>query len=215
MTSRSVVLALLLAATAAGTAAANPACPLNHLMAGGPVDSSLPVDSRTRSVCDPYGCADCAVSYDIPAGQLSASSASSGATGTGGNVMVQDDFKMVGLAAGTPATLTVHMGLFPSGFFAANLRDGLGHVASASGDGTDNSPVDLTLDVAALAGEPFRLQFELAVYNSYVGDGSVSASFSFTGIPPGAGVVSCNGYVSNPAVPARPASWGKLKRLYR
>jgi len=215
MTPRSIVPALLLAATACGTAAANPSCPLNHLMAGVSVDSSLPVDHRSSSVCDPYGCADVSVSYSIPAAQLSASSGSSGAMGTGGSVLVQDDFTLIGPAAGTPATLTVHMAVGRSGYLAAYLRDGLGTETSTSGDGTDNSPVDLTLDVAALAGQPFRLQFELVVYNYYVGDGSVFAHFSFTGIPPGAAVVSCNGYASGQVVPARATSWGRLKSLYR
>lgn len=206
---------ILFALLLAGTAAADTSCPSNRMTLRLAVQSSLPADTRTSSVCDPYGCADAEVGYDIPAGFLHASASSSGATGTGGDVLVQDDFKLIGLASGTPASLVIHLDLARSGYFTAHVRDALGNDLAQSGDGSDDSPVNMTLDMATLAGQPFRLQFELVVFNHYIGDGSVSAQFSFTGVPPGAAVVSCNGYVSDHTVPARAMNWGRLKAMYR
>jgi len=74
----------------------------------------------------------------------------------------------------------------------------------------------LALDVPAVSGQPFSLQFRVLVAaGGFNGDGFVGANFSFSGLPPGSAVVSCNGYDSGQAVPTKRSSWGALKSHYR
>ena len=190
-------------------------CPSNQMGVGtGQVTSTLPADSHTTS--DTY------VSYNVPAATMSLSmSVCSGMfeCGNAANVVVEDDFSLFGLPPGTPVALTAHLGVSLNGGFSgtgtysnvtAYLKDALGGQQSAYAPGT----FDITLPVAAVAGQTFRLHFEL--YGSTLhssGDGS--ATFSFTGIPPGAAVTSCQGYVSDSTVPARAMTWGRLKTHYR
>jgi hypothetical protein len=67
-----------------------------------------------------------------------------------------------------------------------------------------------------VAGTPVPVEVELTAYQSaggrHVADGD--ATVRFLGLPPGAHVVSCQGYL-DPGTPALPASWGSLKARYR
>ena len=188
-------------------------CPSNHMGAGFGVTSTLPIDS--------YGTSDTYVSYNVPAATLSLSMSNCSGTpecGNAADVIVEDDFSLFGLPPGTPVSLTAHLagtlnGGFGGGTYAlvrAHLKDALGGQQDAS------SPAifDLTLPVAAVAGETFRLRFELDG-NTLQSSGTGSATFSFTGIPPGAAVTSCQGYVSDRSVPVRAMSWARLKTHYR
>ena len=198
----------------AAPAMAGPICPSNNMNACTIASSILPADSRTCSVCDIYGCSSVNAHYDIPGASLNVSVSVYGEGGNAGGVVVQDDFHVIGVASGTPLTFTAHLlvGLTNAN---ANLTDAFGHTASAT---TDTNPLqtELTLEVAALAGEPFRLVFELqATGDAVSGTGSGTGHFSFSGIPQGAAVASCNGYVSDPLVPTHVTSWGRLKSMYR
>ena len=67
-----------------------------------------------------------------------------------------------------------------------------------------------------VAGTPAPVRVELTAYQSaggrHVADGD--AAIRFLGLPPGAHVVSCQGY-ADPSTPALPSSWGEVKALYR
>ena len=190
-------------------------CPSNRMGVGtGVVTSTLPVDSHSTG--DTY------VSYDVPNGTLSLSMYvcfTGPECGNSANVVVEDDFGLYGLPAGTPVALTAHLvasldgGFFDTGSYSgvtAYLKDALGgqQVAHAPGN------FEITLPVAAIAGQTFRLHFELDGYTLHSAGGG-TATFSFTGIPAGAAVTSCQGYVSDRSVPARAMSWGRLKTHYR
>jgi hypothetical protein len=72
--------------------------------------------------------------------------------------------------------------------------------------------------IYVIAGTPFRLTFSVANFTYGTPDQSfaqVSGLFSFANVPAGAAIVSCNGYVSDRAVPVRATTWGQLKTLYR
>jgi|KBSSwiStaDraftv2_1062776.scaffolds.fasta_scaffold210018_2 hypothetical protein len=186
-------------------------CPSNQM---GNVTSTLPIDS--------YGTTYTRVSYNVPAGTLSLNMSMCGELpecGTGAVVIVEDDFSLFGLPAGTPVSLTAHFagtlggGFGDTGSYAVvrgHLKDALGGQQDATGP----SSFDLALPVAAIAGQTFRLHFELEGY-TLQSSGGGDATFSFTGIPPGAAVTSCQGYVSDRSVPARAMSWGRLKTHYR
>jgi len=75
----------------------------------------------------------------------------------------------------------------------------------------------LALDISALADQGFRLQFYLSatVPLGLGGMGFGEARLSFSGLPAGAVVTSCNGYLGGNPVPTRLTSWGRLKQIYR
>jgi|KBSMisStaDraftv2_1062788.scaffolds.fasta_scaffold334345_2 hypothetical protein len=206
-----IPLLLLLACVAPLAQAA--VCPSNSMGVGaGQVTSNLPTDSHRDGPTF--------VTYNVPAGTLSLNMnmcSTSPECGTSANVVVEDDFSLYGLPPGTPVTLTAHVaGYINAGFggfsysnVTAYLKDAFGGQAT-SVFGT----YDATLPVAAVAGQTFRLHFELDGF-ALSSSGSGSATFSFTGIPPGAAVTSCQGYVSDHSVAARAMTWGRLKTHYR
>ena len=155
--------------------------------------------------------------YDIPNGVLSADVYVTGDGYGYTKVTMQDDFTLSGLPAGTSVILTAHLVVsvssnpygYPKG--SGILRDAFGGSASAYLPGV----TDLTLDVSAVAGEPFRLSYELTAQGDYVGGGGASGQISFSGVPSGTSIVSCNGYVSDHTVAVRSATWARLKRIYR
>ena len=75
-------------------------------------------------------------------------------------------------------------------------------------------PFDRSIVLARQAGEPFTLNYFLSAGTShspaYV---SIAGRVEFTGLPPGASVVSC--LEENVITAGRPASWGGLKVRYR
>ena len=215
MLHRTLVIASL--AVAAFTSVGLAACPQNHFAIGAGSFSSLPVDSRSVS-----GNSRASASYNVPAGQLSAScncSSFSGECSSSGGVYVEDDFSVVGLPPGTPVALTAHLSgdLNAGGFPPINsnakaiLSDANNNSLSAQ---TPASNYDLALPVQAIVGQTFRLHFEIDVFDLGPVQGAGSGSFSFTDLPPGAAVTSCQGYVSDPAVAARPSTWGRLRTAY-
>ena len=195
-------------------AVARAVCPSNHMQAGSTIaDSSLPADASSGGGCNPYGCTSSSVSYDIPHAGLSLRTSVSGDAGAYAKLTVQDDFRLIGLAPGGSAALIVRLQV-NSLYCVATLRDANGHELSGAGD-YDNNNVALSLPITAVEDQPFRLQFELVGYGDYFTGGAYgSGVFSFDGVPGGAAIVSCNGYVSDITVPVRTTSWGKLKSMY-
>lgn len=199
----------------AARANADVACPLNTMSAGSLlVTSSLSSDSRSKSDCGAFGCSNASASYDIPAAWLSTSATSTGDAGANGEVIVQDQFHVVrpSVPNGTPISITARLHVVVSGPADGYIEDELGNQQVSGTFGT----FDLDLPLAVTVGQTFTLKFEVRAFSSAFFTGaSGTATFSFLGVPTGAAVVSCNGYVSDKAVATKPASWGQLKSWYR
>ena|SRR5689334_3589799 len=217
MARRASLLVLLLCAAPVARAAV---CPQNNMAGDGQsVFSSLAVDARDLGNTNER--------YNVPQGTLGLTlkwpCSRPGECGTSGKVYVEDDFSLYGLPPGTPVALTVHLagdlevsfGGFSSTNTTAYLRDDLGHeVVGSITPTTFPRHYDVSLPVAAIAGQPFRLHFELSG-NALSTSGGGDGAFSFTGLPPGSAVTSCQGYVSDLSVPVAKRTWGALKRFYR
>lgn len=85
---------------------------------------------------------------------------------------------------------------------------------------------EIALPLSHAVGETFTLRMQCSSEATPVADisvnddcynrrGDVTATLSFRGLPPGYQVVSCQGFVGTGAVPAKRATWGSLKSLYR
>jgi hypothetical protein len=148
-------------------------------------------------------------------------------------VRARDSYDVVGVAAGTHVQVFVKLdasgtistdgcgGAGCWGSLRGRLSDGV-HSAEQTATATifaaQTVPVDVSVELPLelVAGQPTWLEVELMGYRapggSHVVDGS--GTWRFTNVPPGAVVVSCQGYV-DPSTPASPFSWGRLKAAYR
>ena len=210
MLARSAVLLLWLATAAT----ANSNCPSNYLQAGALAKTST---DATDSASDFGHCqfsqGSWSASYDIPDGRFSVSASFPGDCGGAARVDVHDDFKVIGLPAGTP--LPIVAVLHASATSATTtIADADGnHVTFGASD--EGAVGEVTLPIAAVAEQPFRLTFDAQAGANSPVSGTALADFHFTGLPPGTAVVSCNGYVSDRSVRVQTTNWGKLKALYR
>ena len=194
-------------------------CPYNQING---VNSSLSVDEKIVSGSGCCGSGGWSARYNVPAGTLSASVHGSGDFGASTSSLVVDDFTVVGLPNGTPVALTVHFaGGLNGGGYADAYTVVTATVGIVGGDFVDRrvpnedpGNFDLSLSVAAIAGQPTRLRFKIDAY-CHASSGGGGGSFTFAGLPPGAGIVSCQGYVAGVVVPASGTTWGRLKTLYR
>jgi len=164
----------------------------------------------------------------------------SGGTFQGGaSVAAVDQYRVMGVPAATPLAFSAELdaNLNVSGYdcqspgfpvsvsASATLREGDSNQSSAS----ITTPVTcsgghccalakslqtgLRVVVTRSAGDPFTLHFDLAT--SGRGAGDVSGQLHFSGLPPGASVVSCQGYHQDFPTGAKGISWGRLKTTYR
>ena len=163
--------------------------------------------------------------YDLTLGHLSA-------TGWGSYVEAgaEDVFKVVGLPVGTPLSFSARLsvsgyargtyGEFPNevgGCITIEVWDGINSVRP-SACGTYANPLNWTgfygITIQRAAGEPFTLSYLLRAAGSSRGYAVAEVSLAFDGLPPGARVISCQGYYQDFPVPARSLSWGALKLRY-
>lgn len=219
-------------------ALANPLCGLNSVFcyySAGTIastDSSISCSDLFSSASYDLIRGIFIVGYNVPpGGDIDAAK--------GAAVAAVDQYRVEGVSPGTPlvfsAELDVSLRAYgsacrPPGYdrtssASATLREGESNQSSAS----IRTPVicstmyccaqatflDRTLRVAVtrLAGELFTLHFDLA--SSGHGSGHGSGQLHFSGLPPGAFVVSCQGYRQDFATAAKGMSWGRLKLLYR
>ncbi len=115
----------------------------------------------------------------------------------------------------------------PSGCVTADMRDpDGGERAQFASCATYTGPRELALPLSRMPGQEFTLRTECsaegtAVMDFFVNDdcynrrAEVMGVLVFRGLPPGYQVVSCQGYAGTGVVPARRATWGSLKSLYR
>jgi hypothetical protein len=147
-------------------------------------------------------------------------------------VQSSDDFDVVGVPPGTPVSLTV---LFTVDSDVYNLGCGdpncgglVGmalkhlpdqtaqqHVMDASTSRQNYHDV-LQEPLTIVAGQPERIDFLLYGRETPGGNDGADATgaVSFSGVPNGAAVVSCQGYGVG-VTPAHSVSWGRLKSHYR
>jgi len=174
----------------------------------------------------------CRASYDLIAGTARASADSRSETAPArAAVEGRDRYVVTGLAGPTPlvARLEFHVVLRSScEYFQCSSSwahvglIGQGRSASfdqGSYDLSQNvdlrSSVEITLDV--VPDVAFDLMFQLETNAEYTTNNAntlLTSELRFPDLPPGARVHSCQGYLDG-TVPATPASWGRVKAIYR
>src|SRR5688572_21676581 len=202
--------ALAFISIAVGPAHANPNCPASCFN-GGP---GFPPDCATDSARSWSSFMGGHASYDLVSGQVWASADGGGSA----TVLAVDEFAFHGVA---PGALVAIEGLLTfAGFvsgptsFQASISDG--QSSSSTGRVTENASGVLVLPMVKVAGESFRLTYSVDYDAGYSFMGSsVSGTLRFRGLPPGARVVSCQGFQQDFPVPTIPASWGSVKATYR
>ena len=108
-----------------------------------------------------------------------------------------------------------------SGSFGARIGDPFSWYAEQSVSvgqaGRSDLVTQLQFPFSITVGQPTAVQYQIYYFAtaSGIGHGGIGqATFSFSGLPAGATLVSCNGYSAQPT-PVRATSWGKLKTIYR
>lgn len=142
----------------------------------------------------------------------------------------RETYRVVGPPAGTPVSIGVRLvGVAEIVFYQYCGGSGCNPVAGITVDGVATEhleaivigsfrdvvqPFDRSIVLTRPAGEPFTLKYGWSAGTShspaYV---SILGRVEFTGLPPGASVVSCLEEIV-PTV-SRPASWGGIKARYR
>ena len=165
-------------------------------------------------------------SYDIPQATLMLHSGSPFG-GCNPRVEVQDDFTLTGLPAGTTVsyvarftiTIDANCGFGPGSAFAS-VQAGADAPATVFESLSNCDPWNttlqrqLTIPVDAIAGTPTHLTFAIEGTMGELFSETVTGHFTFEGLPNGATLSSCGGFVEGP-VPTRNQSWGRVKAAYR
>jgi hypothetical protein len=169
------------------------------------------------------------VFYDLPAGTVGLSA--SPADGEHVHVTLADEYVLVGPAVGTVVTVEAILdfegsigtpGCAGSGCgaqFRAILLDeffnAMKAVDAPASSGDTRAEDSLPLSVRFTVGTPkvIYFGFELRTGAGAHHGGDWAGGLRFTGLPPGAHILSCSGYGG--ATEVRPATWGRIKTLYR
>ncbi len=220
--------ALFISPAQAGQNPNGPICPQGVVQLGG--GAQVPTyaakfDTSSSGVPGTFHAA-----YDLVAGTLTMSQCCNlGVT----LVQASDAYDIGGVAPGTAVTVTATLAVdsdiyTPTGCGDPNCA---GYVDMLVRHGTDlaesqhtsvwtqnwmNFHDVLTLPVTIFAGAPEQIDFVL--WGRRLPGGShgcdASGTISFTGLPVGAFMISCQGY-GGASTPAHRTSWGQLKTLYR
>jgi hypothetical protein len=230
----------LLAPAAVSIFAVGPAradCPTSTFLCGAPnpLTPIVEVAAAVDTVFSIQPCDRVHGRYDVLAGLLIASidfACPTGQLPSGLETAIEDEFQVTGLAPGTPVGFNVVLHLRGEGQnnsgpgggggaqLTATLLEGLGNTTQLvrSTNSFDSTPITvdepLTLAVTAVAGAPIRLVTAVRAL-ALDGRGNLEGVLEFTGLPPGAHVISCRGYSSGAPVASRRTSWGRLKAAYR
>jgi hypothetical protein len=157
-------------------------------------------------------------SYDYPAGTIDLTAYTIPPVG----VHLVDAFTFHGPSPGTPVTFGLrvhydvlvgstslgHLYLLPFNEEPADEPQLIMFPASNHSVGT------LVMTLTRPAGAPVGLEIEASMSGGGMDSANGTFIFDFV-LPPGVSVTSCNGYVQDAPVPARPASWGEVKAAYR
>jgi len=212
---------------------ATAACPTNIAFRGDPTDphaisSSAPIWSD-RVQCGQF-------SLNLVAGTIQLIGGGGGGEySCSSGLHASDDYQLEGPASADPIPFQVRVHL--TGDLTAGLQSypiigitcnwsriwftlSSGAASTVFSDETSYPPCvgktisgDLALPLAKLPGEPFTVRYE-PMSGTGGGVATINGVVSFTELPAGYSIVSCQGYGSQP-VPALPTSWGRLKKAYR
>ena len=217
-------LVALFLGTAIGAASPFDPCPVNAI---GLPSGSFSVAAAAYDTTTTDGLNH--VAYDLVSGTMLMHQC---CTLTGAYFDVFDDYDVTGVPAGTPVTVTAALvvdgavwtdgcgGTGCGGQYGAWLRhaaegDSVFHSDHLFSGRTEHHDV-LQIPVTIIAGTPERIRCTALGRRTPGGNhGSEAAcGLTFAGLPPGAAIVSCQGYSGGPT-PARSSSWGRVKVLYR
>jgi hypothetical protein len=229
MTTGLVLLVLLGFGAAPSRADSN--CPLTYYFTR--VDDRNLGNSTTGangSFSDVSGRSTGQLSFDMAAGMFDVSS-SAGTLGMA-EIEPNDVYTISGLPPGTPVSFVARLHgaghnlqqctptQCSSAGFQIKIWDIPGNEIfwSLGGSGSGSGSGDADLPLTRNAGEPFPLSMDVLAISQGSSQtfGSVSgeATLTFLGLPPGAIITSCKGYLLSPVSTNRD-SWGALKIRYR
>lgn len=199
------------------------ACPSNTLDAAGNV---IVTSDPSRSTFGTYYCqyedvvslGHGSVGYDLAHGTISAVGSTEPECCGYGTGSTHDVFTLVGPAGPALVSFTAHLhvvaSLAGSGTASATLREGASNAAGYNDPpGPDDATISIT--IARHVGETFDLYLDYSATACGDGEASLTGTLSFPDLPPGYAVSSCQGFLSDPSVPAAPTSWGQLRARYR
>lgn len=205
--------------------------------------STMTCDFQESSSTEPSGQISCPegssnATYDLTRGIVRASaqhycclSAS-----TGARVLAQDDFTIVGVPPGETVTFQARLSVFARGCSSSqgsgsgdaglwenasrNAEGNYTNFARVSADPYPGQPGCLSVDGTAqitlkgITGDSITLTYDASASGVEGGGGEAYGRLSFAGLPPGAIIRSCQGFVQEFPVPTIPLSWGSLKQRY-
>jgi hypothetical protein len=147
-------------------------------------------------------------------------------------VRAGDAYDVAGVPIGTPVPVTVTLsvdgsvsttgcggsgcgGVFVDSLLSGALSDSRTHAIGVF-IGSVGFHDDLTLPITIVAGTPVVIETHFEGFRSPGGNHASQGTgvLRFSGLPPGAVVISCQGYASGPTPTQRP-SWGHVKIVYR
>ena len=222
-----LIIVSILSLALAGDDARADTCPLSCVF---DVCTTVPRNSSTRCGPTVFGADACGTAgYDLVAGSAGASVNSGGDGGPFAEARATDRFVLTGPTSPDAVSFTAALSVVAgAGCFCGGtegtLREGAGTALSVSVpyyDPVCGCPayfVDriLSLSLRHRVGEPFELTYTASAGAQGISVSSrASVTLSFPGLPPGYGIVSCQGFATGAPVPTRPASWGSLKVRYR
>jgi len=166
-------------------------------------------------------------SYDLVSGTLMSSALSQGDFGAGSGAGPNDVYVVQGPEFRCVAfQVNLHVmarfnrkTLFAEGQLDAYVQDlasGVPPFATVKVRTSVTTVTDTTLSLplSYCTDVPFHLFYDLETGAGY-GDYHSMAQFSFSGLPPGYSVVSCQGFRSEQPIATMPSTWGRLKASYR
>jgi hypothetical protein len=154
--------------------------------------------------------------------------------GLSDEIRARDTLRIVGVPDGTPVAFTLEAsarysyGPVPRWFimtWSLDFRDDSPHnyepgqllwdeITGEPGMAANQGVVVDHLDMVRPAGEPLPVKWWFGGGSAAGHDIAVRVLFRCVGLPPGARLVSCHGFDSQPT-PIHPATWGAVKLLYR
>ena len=137
-----------------------------------------------------------------------------------GEIRITDDFSLIGAPTGSPVQVTAVLEVDgflsclpsrPCTYVAASISDTAGHQASAP---SVEGSIRLELPMEFIPGVAQRLTYRLYAY-AFADAVTGHAQLTFPDLAPGMSIVSCGGFQTGAVTVTRPASWARLKQLYR
>jgi hypothetical protein len=163
------------------------------------------------AVCVFSGSKSTTVTYNLTFGTFHIVADAGTECGAEGRISTHDTFTLTGPTSSSALSFTAHLskafGGFGSRYGQASLSVGqmLGVVGPNS---------DIVLPITINVGDSFDLSTTLLAGVS-AGHSDGSTTLTFTDLPAGYQVASCQGFIGSSPVPVSPISWGRVKLIYR